>query len=339
MDRPKVSIVIPVYNEQDSIAALHGRLVGALEPACEDFELIFVDDGSVDESAARVAEARRSDGRVRLVEFSRNFGKEMAILAGYDHARGRAVVVMDADLQTPPEVLPQMIEKWQAGCDIVDALRVDTRGQGFFRRSASRMFYWLIQKVSSTRIIPNCVDFRLMDRKVVDHLRRCRERFRFNRGLVSWVGFRRCSVEFVADERTAGASRWGFWTLLKYALDAIFSFSSAPLRMAGVLGLIVSILSFLYLIVLVIDRMVRGQPMPGYATVVGGIFLLGGVQLLTIWVLGEYVGRIYEQGQRRPLYIVKRTLDAPGAEGDADSGEEPSRDEADPPSETEGESP
>ena len=306
--RPLVSVIVPMFNEAAHIAEVHRRVCAALEPITSEFEILFVDDGSRDESVKLVEAARASDPRVGLVEFSRNFGKEFAMLAGYEHARGRAVVVLDGDLQTPPEVIPEMIRAWQGGAEIVDGVRQSTIGQSALRTLASDVFYWLMRKLASADIVPNSVDFRLLDERVVREIRQCRERYRFNRGLVGWVGFARQGVDFVASDRPDGQSRWGVLTLTSYALDAILSFSSLPLRVAGLLGLVISVFSFVYLAWLMVASMAFTQPIKGYATVVGGIFLLGGMQLLTIWLLGEYVGRLYEEVKRRPLYVARRVL-------------------------------
>lgn len=322
---PLVSIVVPIYNEQDNLVELHRQLCDTLDPLTRDYEFLFIDDGSTDASVAQIEALRGQDQRVRLIEFSRNFGKELAILAGYDHGRGRAVIVMDADLQNPPEVVREMIGKWRDGAAVVDAIRTETVGQGTLRRWASSLFYRLMSRLANTAIIPNCVDFRLLDRAVVRELRRCRERHRFNRALVSWVGFPRAAVHYVAPARGGGSSRWGFFRLVGYAMDAIASFSSLPLRIAGLLGLALAASSFLYLIVLMVDRLFFRNPWQGYASLAGGLFLLGGVQLTTIWLLGEYVGRVYEEGKGRPLYVIKRILDPPASCPTQDPGETEAR--------------
>jgi glycosyltransferase involved in cell wall biosynthesis len=313
-----LSVVVPIHNEEGNIQELHRRLKEVLD-SIGPCEIIFVDDGSTDDSVARIEEVVRANPRTRLVELSRNFGKEMAMLAGYDHCAGQAAVVVDADLQTPPEVIREMVQKWRQGAEIVDGVRQSTIGQGFMRRLYSRWFYWLMRKLAKTNIVPDSVDFRLMDRKVFRQIRACRERFRFNRGLAGWVGFRREAVTFVADQRFAGATRWSIRRLCGYAMDAIFSFSSVPLRVTGLLGLVISILSFIHLVWLVADNLIRGLPIPGYATIAGGIFLLGGVQLLGIWVLGEYVGRLYEEAKGRPPYVTRRVISNPPGD---DAGDE-----------------
>lgn len=310
MSRPLVSIIIPVYNEQENLPELHRRLCEVLDPITRDVEFVMVDDGSRDDSVQVAELLLRRDPRIVLVEFSRNFGKESAMIAGYDHARGQASIVIDADLQTPPEIIPKMIEAWQGGAQIVDAVRTATIGQNPLRTWASSTFYWIMQKLAKTDIIPNSVDYRLLDAQVVDALRKCRERYRFNRGLVGWLGFKRQSIEFVAEDRAAGSTRWSLMHLVGYALDAILSFSALPLRLAGLLGLVISLFSFVYLLFLMFQTVLIWQPIKGYATIVGGIFLLGGMQLLTIWLLGEYVGRLYDEVKRRPLYIVRRVITA-----------------------------
>ena len=305
--RPMLSVIVPVFNEQGNLRPLWRKLTESLSPITSDYEVLFIDDGSTDASAAEIESLIAEDARAGVIEFSRNFGKEFAMLAGYDHARGRAVVVLDADLQTPPDVIGAMIQKWQEGAEIVDGVRQSTEGLGWARRCASDAFYWIMRRAASTDVVPNAVDFRLMDRRVVEHIRSCRERFRFNRGLAGWVGFRRASVPFVAEKRLAGEARWTPLKLTGYAMDAILSFSALPLRVAGLLGLTISFLSFVYLLVILLAH-VFGKPPAGYSSIVGGIFLLGGMQLLCIWALGEYIGRLYEEVKGRPLYIIRRSV-------------------------------
>jgi glycosyltransferase involved in cell wall biosynthesis len=314
-EQPLLSVIAPFRNEQDNLLSLHERVEATLSPITEDYEIIFVNDGSTDRSVEVCEEIIAGDSRTRLIDLTRNFGKEMAILAGYDHARGDAVIVIDSDLQTPPELITEMVEKWQSGVEVVDAIRTSTEGRTLGRRVMGRIFYWLADRLSDAEITSDLADFRLMDKKVVEQLRACRERFRFNRGLVSWLGFRRETVSFVAQERSAGASRWTLWQLIGYAMDAVFSFSAAPLRLAGLLGLLLSMLSFLYLVFIVVENLVSGLPIPGYSTIAGGIFLLGGMNLLGIWLLGEYIGRMYEEVKGRPLYVTRRVVEHPPPPG------------------------
>ncbi len=314
--RPTLSLVCPVYNEAENLRALVDEVHSALRDVLEDYELVFVDDGSRDGSVDLIEELHREDPRVVMISLSRNFGKEAAILAAYDVARGRAVVVLDGDLQTPPRLIPEMLERWNGGASIVDAVRISNEGANAMRSAFSRLFYSLINRLGNVDVTRNASDFRLLDGRVVDELRRCRERHRFNRGLVGWTGFRRDFIEFEAPGRSAGDTSWSAWKLASYALDALLAFSSAPLRFAGTVGLLLSLLSFVYLVILGYIRVFHGQPLPGYATLAGGIFLLGGVQLTTIWLLGEYVGRIYEEVKQRPVYVVTRAL---GCEAPSDA--------------------
>lgn len=315
-EQPFITVIAPVYNESRHLHELYRQVTETLRAITPHYEIILVDDGSRDNSVEIIEELRQQDPCVGLVQLSRNFGKEMAMLAGYDHSRGDAVIMMDADLQTPVSVIPKFIEKWQAGADIVDAVRTRTIGQSPLRTFASTAFYWILQHLAHTQIVPNSVDFRLMDAKAVAQLCNCREKFRFNRGLISWLGFKRAFVEFEAADRLDEAgSRWSTLRLFGYALDGVISFSSLPLRISGVMGLGISFLSLLYLVYLVLYRVFIGQPQPGYATVVGGIFLLGGIQLVTIWMLGEYVGRLYEESKGRPPYIAARFLQPDNPQG------------------------
>jgi glycosyltransferase involved in cell wall biosynthesis len=316
--RPELSVVVPIYNEESNLEELHRRIAAALEEVCRDFEIVMVDDGSRDASPRIIEELHRRDPRVRLVALSRNFGKEAALLAAYDHARGRAVVSMDADLQNPPELLPEMLERWRAGAQIVDTVRVSTQGRGWIRGFASWGFYRLMSWLGEVEMTPNAADFRLLDGEVVDHLCRLRERSRFNRGLVRWLGFRREVLEFSAAQRRDGGSRWSTLRLLLYAVDAVVAFSPAPLRFAGLFGLVLSIVSFAYMLSIWYVRIFVGLDVPGYATLVGGIFLLGGVQLISIWLLGEYVARISQEVKQRPVYVVAKTLGIEASDPDSD---------------------
>jgi len=304
----ELSLVVPSHNEATHLRMLCERCVSVLEPERVDFEIVIVDDGSTDDSVRLVRELAGEDPRVRLVELARNFGKESAMLAGLDFASGRAIVILDADLQNPPEVVPAMLREWRAGAAVVDAVRTGSADPGLLRKWASRAFYSILARTANVPIVANASDFRLLDRRAADLLRDCRETHRFTRALVSWTGLPRAQVAFDAPARASGSSRWTLPRLVSYAFDALFSFGSLPLRLSGLLGLTVSIASFLYMLALVADRLINDTQQPGYASLAGGLFFLGGIQLLTIWVLGEYVGRIFEQSKQRPLYVVRRTV-------------------------------
>lgn len=315
-DGPDLSIIVPMLNEEGNIRLLAERTERSLAAVGASFELLFVDDGSTDGSVEEVRRLAAERPGVRLIALARNFGKEAAMLAGYDHARGRAVIVVDADLQQPPELFPRLVELWRQGFEVVDTVRTETRGIAPWRRWASSAFYALNARLLGIAIPAHAVDFRLMDRAVVEVMKHCREQHRFNRALVAWSGFRHASVPYEAAERHSGESKWGGLKLVQYAMDGILSFSVRPLRVVGLLGGILSTLSFLYLLFVAVLRIVRPELAGahfGYASIIGMIALLGGSQLLGIWLLGEYIGRIYEQVKGRLPYVVRATLDGPGA--------------------------
>lgn len=305
---PELSVIVPMHNEEGSLGLLAERIRRVLDAEGIAYEVIFVDDGSTDGSAAAVERLAQTMTEVRLVRLARNFGKEAAMLAGYDRVCGRAVVVLDADLQQPPELFPEMLALWRRGHDVVHAVRADTAGISGIRRLASTAFYWVNGQLTGVRIPSHAADFGLMDRAVVEVLRQCREQHRFNRALVAWAGFRNTAITYTAAPRHAGRTHWSWGRLLRYAMDGILSFSVRPLQLLGLLGGFVSAMSFAYLTLVAILRIGwpdRAGAGFGYASIIGMISLLGGFQLLGIWLLGEYVGRIYEQSKGRPPYIVR----------------------------------
>ena len=302
---PELSVVIPVYNEEENIPTLYDRLLRALEGANIDFEIVFVDDGSCDQSIPKLNEIAASDKRVTVVELARNFGHQVAITAGLDFACGKAVAVMDADLQDPPEVLPQFVAKWREGHEVVYAIRA-RRQETWFLRASYAAFYRLLRRVANVEIPLDAGDFCVMDRRVVDLLKSMPERNRFVRGIRSWVGFSQVGLPFERHARHAGASKYTFGRLTLLALDGLFSFSYVPLRVITVLGFSISLLSILAALFYAITRLLTGLGPPGFATLVVAVFFLAGVQLITIGVIGEYVGRIFEEVKRRPLYIMRK---------------------------------
>jgi polyisoprenyl-phosphate glycosyltransferase len=306
---PEISIVIPVYNEVENIAVLYNRLVSVLEEAAVDFEIVFVDDGSKDESVKCLNELGASDKRVIIVELARNFGHQVAITAGLDFARGRAVIVMDADLQDPPEVLPKFIEKWREGHDVVYAIR-EHRKEGWLKRTSYKVFYRLMRRVSNIEIPLDAGDFCVMDRRVVDLLKTMPERSRFVRGIRSWVGFSQVGLPFERHARHAGRSKYTVGRLMLLALDGLISFSYVPLRVITALGLSVSVISLLLAIFFFVKKLLYGLSPPGYASIIVSIFFLAGIQLITLGVIGEYVGRIFEEAKRRPMYVLRRVSKA-----------------------------
>jgi polyisoprenyl-phosphate glycosyltransferase len=307
---PEVSVVIPIFNEEGNIPALYSRLAGALKGTGMDHEIIFVDDGSGDESLKRLYSIRDEDPQVTIVELSRNFGHQVAISAGLDHARGKAVLVMDADLQDPPEVLPQFIKKWQEGHDVVYAIRKN-RKEGWGKRLAYAAFYRLLHRTANIDIPLDAGDFCIMDRRVVNLLMAMPERNRFVRGIRSWVGLDQVGLAYERQARQVGRSRYTFLRLVYLALDGLISFSYLPLRVIAILGALISFFSLLMAIFYAGERLLVGLNPPGFATLTVAIFFFAGVQLITMGVIGEYVGRIFEEVKRRPLYVVRRVTRRP----------------------------
>ncbi len=307
--QPVISIVTPVFDERENVPVLYQRLVTVMESIGPQFEIVLVDDGSRDGSLDVMRGLAGRDARVVVVELARNFGHQVAISAGLDYARGQAVIVMDADLQDPPEVLPQFIDKWREGHDVVYAIR-ERRKEGPLKQLAYKAFYRLLQRIANIEIPLDSGDFCIMDRKVVDLLVGMPERNRFVRGIRSWVGLDQIGLAYERHARYAGREKYTFSRLVYLALDGLISFSFIPLRAISLLGLAVSALSILLAIGYAIQKITAGLNPPGFATTVVAIFFLAGIQLITIGVIGEYVGRIFEEVKRRPLYVVRQVIGA-----------------------------
>lgn len=302
---PVFSIVLPVYNEMNNIRPLHARLTTVLASLQEPYEIIFVDDGSRDGSTSRLHEISANDENVTIIELSRNFGHQVAISAGLDYSSGEAVIIMDSDLQDPPEILTTFIEKWQDGYDVVYAVRTE-RKEHWLKRAAYASFYRLLKHVASIEIPLDAGDFCIMDRRVVDLLIGMPERTRFVRGIRSWIGLKQIGIPYERHARHAGKPKYTFRRLLYLALDGLVSFSYVPLRIITVMGFGVSFLALVLATFYAIKKLTVGLSPPGFATIVVAIFFLAGIQLITIGVIGEYVGRIFEEVKRRPLYVVRR---------------------------------
>jgi glycosyltransferase involved in cell wall biosynthesis len=300
-----LSVVAPVYNEEDTLVEFYERATRALEGL--PFELVLVDDGSTDESLALLSRLASEDPRVRVVCLSRNFGHQTALTAGLDHATGGAVVMLDADLQDPPELIPRMLDHWRAGCDVVYAVRQHREGESRFKLTTARWFYKLFAKLAQVELEQNAGDFRLLDRRPLDALRSMRERNRFLRGMTVWVGYRQAAVPYTRDARYAGKTKYTIPKMLRFSLDAILSFSHRPLQLATLLGFVISTLAFLAIPAVIILR-ILGSYLPGFGTVTIAVLLLGGIQLIAIGIIGEYVGRIYDEVKGRPLYLVRARL-------------------------------
>lgn len=305
--RPKISLVIPCFNEAASLPVLFQRLDQVLMGGVE-WELVFINDGSSDETLTWLIQRSKSDSRVKVIDLSRNFGKEAALTAGLDHATGDAVIPFDADLQDPPELIEQMIEQWQAGFDVVLAIRSSRKDDHPVKRVTANAFYRLFGKLSDVDMTPNAGDFRLMDRQVVDALQRLPERNRFMKGLFAWLGFRQTEVYFEREKRAVGDSKWGSWKLWNFALDGLFSFSTAPLRIWTYLGAILAGISCCYLLYVIFDTLINGNPVPGYPSLVAISLFFNGVILLGLGIVGEYVGRIFIESKQRPVYLVRQVV-------------------------------
>ena len=302
-----ISVVVPLYDEEGNVVELLARISGVLERAVrergDDYEIIAIDDGSHDRTLTALREAQAGQPRLVVVSLSRNFGHQIAATAGLDIARGDAVVLIDGDLQDPPELIEAFLDKWRAGYDVVYATRRSRKGESFFKVFTARAFYRVIRRLTKVSIPLDTGDFRLMDRRVVDALGQTRERHRFLRGLVSWVGFKQIGVEYERDRRFSGSTKYPLSKMLRFAFDGIASFSEIPLRFATYFGFVVSAFAFVYTVV-VLALKLAGMNEPGYTSMMVAILFLGGVQLLGIGILGEYVGRIYDQVKGRPLYLI-----------------------------------
>jgi len=297
-----------MYNEEAVIEETYKRLKKVMDGTGEPYELLFVNDGSRDQSAAIIKGLAGRDSTVRLIDFSRNFGHQAAVTAGLDAAAGDAIVIIDADLQDPPEVIPQMLTKWREGYDVVYGKRIKRQGESFFKKTTAFIFYRLLRALTDCDIPVDTGDFRLIDRKVCNVIKNLHEKNRFLRGLVSWVGFRQTPVEYVRDERWAGETKYPLKKMLKFASDGIVSFSYKPLRLATYLGFFLSLASFLYLLVVLYKKWFTHNTVAGWASIIGINLLFNGIVLMMLGIIGEYIGRIYEEAKNRPLYIIREKV-------------------------------
>lgn len=312
-----VSVVIPALNEEANLRAVYQRVVETFAELPYDFELVFIDDGSTDQTLAVGKELNAADPRVRMVSFSRNFGQQIGITAGLVYAQGKAVVVMDADLQHPPSLIKTMLARWQEGFEVVYTVRQERQDAGFFKRTSSTMFMKLFNRLAKTQIDPAGCDFRLLDRKVVNALVSMPEHHRFFRALSTWVGFRQVAISYVAPPRAAGETKYNLRMMLSQASDAITSFSTVPLRVCGWFGFLVALAVLPYALWAVYLRVFTEGFVPGWSAIIVSILFLGGVQLIFLGVLGEYVGRIYEEVKGRPHFIVREVVGALNAPASA----------------------
>lgn len=308
LTRPVFSVVVPVFEEADGIEEFHRRLSTTMQALGESWEAVYVNDGSRDRTLTILEALRRADGRIGLVNLSRNFGKEVATTAGLDHARGDAIIVIDADLQDPPEVIPELVAAWRDGFDMVYAQRRVREGENWFKKLSADLFYRLMQGLGEVQMPRNAGDFRLMSRRVVDALLRLREHHRFMKGLFAWVGFPSTAVSYDRAPRATGRSKWSYWKLWNLALEGITSYTVMPLKVATYLGLIVALFAVIYGGGIILRTLLFGNPVPGYPSLMAVILFLGGAQLVTLGVIGEYLGRVFNESKRRPLYLVERYI-------------------------------
>ena len=299
-----ISIVAPAYNEAKNIAAFLEAMTPVLDGIGEPWEIVFVDDGSRDDTLGLLLGARAQDPRLKIVSLARNFGKDVALTAGLHHARGRAVIPIDCDLQHPPELIPQMVAKWRAGADMVVGVRSKRTEEGFLRRSSAKAYYGVMRRMTQVHIPPNAGDFRLLDRKIVDVIKEMPERTRFMKGIFAWPGFKTETVEFQANTRADGHSSWSLFKLWRFALDGLISFSTVPLKVWTYIGGLSAIGAFVYLVITLIQKLFYGIDAPGYASLLIVILFFNGLLLLSNGIQGEYIARIFEEVKGRPLFVV-----------------------------------
>lgn len=302
------SVIVPIFNEEEVLSEAYKRLTAVMQKSDGNYEIIFVNDGSKDNSFEILKDLCQKDKRVKIIKFSRNFGHQTAITAGTDYAQGKAVIIIDADLQDPPEVIPKLIEKWKEGYEVVYGERQKRKGESFFKLFTASVFYRIIRKISQINVPANVGDFRLIDRKVADILKKIKEKNRFIRGLVSWVGFKQTGVLYERERRFAGKTKYPIRKMLKFAFDAITSFSFFPLYIATYLGFFIAFICFIYIFFIFYLVMFTDKVVPGWSSLMVAILFLGGIQLIAIGIVGEYIGRIGEEVKNRPLYIIEEII-------------------------------
>lgn len=304
MPSQTLTVVVPAYNESAVLREFNARLMAVFDSMDVDAAVLYVDDGSRDDTWEIIAGLSAADTRVAGLKLSRNFGKEAAMTAGLDQVDADAVMVIDADLQDPPELIPQFVERWREGCDVVYGQRLERDGESIVKRATAAAFYRVMQRLSSTSIPPDTGDFRLMSRRALDALRGLRERQRFMKGLFAWVGYRQCAFPYRRDRRHAGISKFNYWKLWNFALEGITSFSTAPLRIATYVGLVTALAAFGFGVWIVIKTLMFGNPVAGYPSLMTVVLFLGGMQMMALGAIGEYLGRLYMESKARPLYLV-----------------------------------
>jgi len=307
--QPVYSVVVPAYNEQEVIKVTYDRLTKVMKDMGEPYELIFINDGSKDSTAGLIAEFCENDASVKLINFSRNFGHMPAISAGMEHAKGQAIFVIDADLQDPPEVFPEMAAKWKEGYHVVYGKRTKRKGESVFKKLTAKIFYRFLRQMTSVDLPPDTGEFRLIDRKVCDVVNSLPEKSRYIRGLVSWVGFKQIPVEYVREKRYAGVTKYPLRKMISFAMDAITSFSYKPLRFATTIGIFISLLSFMYILYVIYQYFFTDRTITGWASTIAAILFTQGIVLVLLGLMGEYIGRIYKEIQNRPNYIIQEIIE------------------------------
>ncbi len=302
-----VTILTPAYNEEDVLPLLYDRLVKLMnEQVNYDFEVLIVNDGSKDHTLELLEEFRKKDSRFNYLNLSRNYGKEIAMIAGLDYCKGDATIIIDADLQDPPELIPEMLHYWEEGYDDVYAKRRSRKGESWLKKSTSKLYYRLLQKTTRIDIQKDTGDFRLLDRRCVEALRAMRESQRYTKGLFSWIGYNKKAIEYDRDPRAAGHTKWNYRRLFNLSIDGFTSFTTAPLRWSAFIGILISFIGFLYMLVIIFNTLFYGIDSPGYASTMVVILFLGGIQLIFLGIIGEYLGRTFSEAKGRPLYFIDR---------------------------------
>jgi len=315
-----LSVIVPAYNEQAVLPEFHRRLSAVLDTVPMATEIVYVNDGSQDDTLAELQRLREQDAQVAVLDLSRNFGKEIALSAGLQHAAGDAVVVIDADLQDPPELIPEFITQWQAGYDVVYAQRTRREGETWIKKATASAFYRLMQRIGHVKLPQDTGDFRLLSRRAVEALNTLSEQHRFMKGLFAWIGFHQKAIPYERDARFAGDTKWNYWKLWNFAIEGITSFTIAPLKFATYLGLLTALAAFIFGIYTIVKTLIFGNPVPGYPSIIVIMLFLGGVQLMAIGVLGEYIGRIFTETKRRPLYFLNEYLPPRASDIKSDQG-------------------
>ncbi len=303
----ELSVVIPLYNEQDIIPELYQRLSLSVSQVTTDYELIFINDGSIDLTLANLIEITRTDSRVKYISLSRNFGHQIAVTAGLEHSKGKAVVIIDGDLQDPPELIPKLYEKYKDGFEVVYAKRKRRKGESLFKKITARLFYRLMKRITSFDIPVDVGDYRLIDHKIVEYLKQMPEQNKFLRGQIAWLGFRQTFVEFERDSRKSGRSGYSFGKMIRFAFDGITAFSNSPLRLVTNLGILFSLVAFVVILYALYSHFILHQTITGWTSLIISSMFIGGVQLLSVGIIGEYISRINTNVRNRPLYIIDKT--------------------------------